>query len=509
MIEDLTKQLNNLSFSTLFNSIVDATLLVDEGGQIVLANESAEQLLGFGADELKGLDVEALIPKMYRGHHAYLRHDFFNNPVKRSMGQGRNLVVLTKDGSELPVDISLSPINSNEEKFVLVTFHTINRLLEVESSLKSSEERLRLAKASAGLGVFDIDLVLDSAQCDTLVYKLFGFQRNIRIGYQHFVDAIDVVDQAKWQAMFEKATTSSNDGNYQIEFRINDKQNQAKHWLYIAGRVFFKKDQAVRMLGVVQDTTKQKQLQQKLNEQRIELETLFKTQIAIQTASAIAHEINQPLAAISAYSEVALFALKSEAPDIDRLNRSLLGCVSQANRAGKSLHELMEFLQKGKVELEPTDLNEVVLEALDITQHNGYGGFKSLLDLEPDLPKVLANHTQLQKVLVNLLRNGVEASQNIGVPIAEIQVLVRTHAELKMAEVIIQDNGPGLTDEVKERIFEPFFTTKEHGVGMGLAISRSLIEACGGQLWFDINHRDGAAVHLTLPFVINETMSNL
>ena len=509
MIEDLTKFLDNLSFSTLFNSIADATLLVDERGQIVLANESAEQLLGFSVDELNGLGVEALIPIMYREHHVYLRHDFFKNPAKRSMGKGRNLVVLTKNGSELPVDISLSPINNNEEKFVLVTFHTINRLLEVESSLKSSEERLRLAKASAGLGVFDIDLELDVAQCDTLVCKLFGFQRNIRIGYQCFVDAIDVIDQPKWQAMFEKATISSNDGDYQIEFRVNNKQNQNKHWLYVAGRVFFSKEKAVRMVGVVQDTTKQKEMQKKLNEQRIELETLFKTQIAIQTASAIAHEINQPLAAISAYSEVALFALKSEKPDFDRLNRSLLGCVAQAHRAGKSLHELMEFFQKGKVELEPTDLNEVVLEALDITQHNGYGGFKSVLELEPDLPKVQANHTQLQKVLVNLLRNGVEAAQNIGVPIAEIQVLVRTHAELKVAEVIIQDNGPGLTDEVKERIFEPFFTTKEHGVGMGLAISRSLIEACGGQLWFDFNHRDGAAVHLNLPFAKNETISNL
>jgi C4-dicarboxylate-specific signal transduction histidine kinase len=205
---------------------------------------------------------------------------------------------------------------------------------------------------------------------------------------------------------------------------------------------------------------------------------------------------------------VALYALKADRPDLERLNRSLLGCVTQAHRAGKSLHELMEFLQKGKIELSATNLNEVILEALDITQHNGYGGFKSTLDLEPELPRVLANRTQLQKVLVNLLRNGVEAAHNMGIPIAEIQVLVRTHAELKMAEVIIQDNGPGLTDEVKERIFEPFFTTKEHGVGMGLAISRSLIEANGGQLWFDVNNREGAAVHLTLPFANNEITNN-
>ncbi len=484
--------------------MADATLLVDAHGNVVLANESAEQLLGYTADELTELSVEALMPKIYREHHIFLRGDFSQRPEKREMGKGQNLVLLTKDGNEIPVDISLSPIKSNNENYILVTFHTINRLLEVESSLKVSEERLRLAKASAGLGVFDLDLLLDSAQCDALAHKLFGFQRNVLISQQDFVDAIDVIDRPKWEAMFAQATASLDDGDYQIEFRINNNQNKFVTWLYVAGRVLFSEGQAVRMLGVVQDVTKEKLLQQRLNEQRIELETLSTTQIAIQTASAIAHEINQPLAAISAYSEVALFALKAEKPDIDRLNRSLLGCVAQAHRAGKSLHELMEFLQKGKVELAPTDLNEVVLEALHITQHNGYGGFKSKLDLEPELPKVLANRTQLQKVLVNLLRNGVEAAQNIGVPIAEIQVLVRTHAELKMAEVIIQDNGPGLTDDAKERIFEPFFTTKQHGVGMGLVISRSLIEANGGQLWFDVNKSDGATVHLTLPFVSDE-----
>lgn len=255
-----------MSFASLFNSIADATLLVDEQGEIILSNESIKQMLGFSSEEIIGLNVEALMPKMYREHHAYLRNDFFKRPEKRSMGKGKNLVVLTKDGSELVVDISLSPINSNNDRFVLVTFYTVDRLLEVESSLKESEERLRLAKASAGIGVFDIDLKLNMTQCDTVVKKLFGFHRNIPVVYEDFVSAIEVLDQPKWQAMFNKASNSSEDSDYQIEFRVIDKKNHAKHWLYVAGRVFFQNGQAVRMLGVVQDTTEQRRLQQKLNE---------------------------------------------------------------------------------------------------------------------------------------------------------------------------------------------------------------------------------------------------
>jgi two-component system, LuxR family, sensor kinase FixL len=496
----LTNPLENLSFLTLFNSVADPMLLTNNEGKVVFVNEPALQMLAYDEDDIVGLEVEALMPPTYREHHERLRNDFFRRPEKRSMGNGKNLVVLTQDGRELPVDIGLSPIVCDEQCFTLISFRLVTKQLEAEASLITSEERLRLAKASARLGVFDVDLALNSVRYDSLIKEIFGFQSTKPITYDHFVSMIDVADQDNWHAMFDHAIRAEEESEYQIEFRVNNHLSQSQHWLHAAGKVFFNNHVAIRMLGVLRDISAHKLLQQKLNEQRIELEMLSTTQIAIQTASAIAHEINQPLAAISAYSEVALYALKAETLDADRLSRSLLGCVEQAQRAGNSLHELLEFLHKGKVESSPVNLNEIVYEAVNITQHNGYGGFQSELVLEPDLPKVLANRTQLQKVLVNILRNGVEAAHNAGVPIAKIRVLVQTHADLSMAEVIVQDNGPGLTPEVKERIFEPFFTTKAHGIGMGLSISRSLIEACGGQLWFDVNNRDGASFHLTLPF---------
>lgn len=496
----MTNPLENLSFLALFNAVADAMLLVSNDGHVVMSNESAQQMFAYAADEMIGLSVESLMPISYRKHHVHLRDNFLNKPEKRSMGNGKNLVVLTQDGRELPVDIGLSPIVCDDKQYVLVIFHATDKQMLAEASLKISEERLRLAKLSAGLGVFDIDLALGVVRYDGHIRDFFDFPPNDVVAYNRFVEAIDVADRLNWQEVFDRAINTINEGDYQIEFRVNNDSNHSKRWLHAAGKVFFKNTVAVRMLGVVQDVTERKLLQQKLSKQRIELESLAKNQVAIQTASAIAHEINQPLAAISAYSEVALYALKAENLDTDRLNRSLLGCVAQAQRAGKTLHELMEFLQKGAVEVLPIDLNEVVNEALDITQHNEYGGFQSMLHLEPNLPAVLANRTQLQKVLVNLLRNGVEAAHLAGIPVAKIQVSVRTHAQLNMAEVVIHDNGPGLTPEVKQRIFEPFFTTKPNGIGMGLAISRSLIEACGGQLWFDANNADGATFHLTLPF---------
>lgn len=484
----------------LLNALADAVLLVNHDGTVMLANDSAQQMLAYSADEIIGLTVEALIPKPFNQHHAHLRTQYFKKPEKRSMGKGKNLVALSKGGVELPVDIGLSPIAIDGQHFVLVTLHATDKQIVAEASLKKSEERLRLAKLSANLGIFDVNLTTNNVQLDEFSSQVFGLSTNTLLTYPRFIAAIHIADQKHWQTMVDQAANGQEGSNYQLEFRVNNLFDQSQRWLHFAGKVFFEDEAAVRILGVAQDITEKKQLLLRLNKQRIDLDILSKKQMAIQTASAIAHEINQPLAAISAYSEVALHALKTKDLNPDRLNRSLSGCVSQAQRAGNTLHELMEFLQKGKIESTLIDLNEIVGKAVEITKHNGYGAFYSTVNLELGLPKVLANETQLQKVLVNLLQNGVEAAESTEIPIAKIHVNVSTHREPNMALVTIKDNGVGLTPAVSERMFEPFFTTKAHGIGMGLAISRSLIEASGGSLWYDTNSSNGATFHLTLPF---------
>jgi two-component system, LuxR family, sensor kinase FixL len=495
----LSKIIESIGAVELCNVIAEAMLLVNDG-TIIFANNAALTMLAYTQHEIIGLDVDHLVPEATRKKHLSYRKQFAKKPENRAMGRGENLIAITKDGRELPVDISLSTLLIEGQQLVLVMFHTIVKQVKAEASLVASEERLRLAKASAGLGVVDISLSSKQVQYDEIVGKIFGLVRKLPIDYDDFIDFLDENDQEKWREVITDAAELNRDKEFTFECRVNNRLKNNQRWIHIAGKVFLKNGIPERILGVIQNVTEYKLLQQKISKQRIELEALANKQIAIQTASAIAHEINQPLAAISAYSEVALYALKAERLDTDRLTRSLTGCVTQAQRAGNSLHELMEFLQKGKIEAIPLDLNKIVHEAINITRHHGYEAFETTLNLDPLLPKVLANETQLQKVLVNLLRNGVEAVHSAGIPFANIKVNVQTHAVLNFAEVIIQDNGPGLSKEAINRIFEPFFTTKSHGIGMGLAISRTLVEACGGSLWFDANSKAGAIFHLTLPF---------
>lgn len=382
----------------------------------------------------------------------------------------------------------------------MVSFNVANSNLDVEEALRVSEERLRLAKQAAGLGIFDYDIKRNIVYWDKQMRKFWGEPSESTISYEEFVARIHPEDRAARQEAIDCAMNPAGNGEYRAEYRVVNTANGAELWIAAMGQVYFEAGQANRLVGITRDVTEQKNIQKKLQTQRDEAESILKQQVAARTASAIAHELNQPLTAISAYSEVALHAIHNDDLDSDHLIRALEGCVEQAQRAGRSLHELLAFLQKGEVVTERLNLNEVIHDALSIVRNDGHGGFHVTLHLQQNLPAIRCNRTQVQKVLVNLLRNADEAMRAVDLPALTVSTKVQTMNEVNVALVIVQDNGPGLEPAVAKRIFEPFFTTKPTGIGMGLAISRTLIETNGGYLWLDPDTRPGAKFHFTLPF---------
>ena len=496
----MANPLKELSSQTLFDAAADAMLLVNDAGHVVEANPAALQLLEYSEAAILGLSVETLIPERFRSHYHQYRSAFFKNPEKRSMGNGIDLFALSSSGKELAVDIGLSPIKIKNALYVLITFYAADKRRETEQALRINEERLRLAKQVAGLGVFDFDRRQDIVHFDENIHTIWGISANELMDSAHLIAAIHPEDRAAGQAALEAASNPAGSGEYNVEYRVINKTDGIVRWASAIGKMHFEDGQPVRLIGVVRDITEHKMLEKTLQSQRAETESIFKQQVASRTASAIAHELNQPLAAISAYSEVALHALNDTNANPDKLKRALEGCVAQAQRAGTSLHELLAFLQEGELVTERFDLNDSVTEALTIAKGDGYKEFQPILHLEKHMPTVLANRSQVQKVLVNLLRNAVEAMRGAGVANNEITVLVRTHQDMNMAHATVKDSGPGINQDMLKRIFEPFFTTKPTGIGMGLAISRALIEANGGQLWLEPSNKTGATFHFTLPF---------
>ena len=497
----MNRSLDTLSYKTLFDSIADAMLLVDATGTIVEANAAALRLLSDSDEQLLGLKVEALLPKTLRNQHANHRKDFFNNPSKRAMAEGRNLFAINLNGAKVAVDIGLSPVEIENEHFVLASLYPSGNRQKTELALEASEERFRLARQAAGLGVYDYNLKSGIVHWDERVQEIWGGSPDKLSSYKHYKKAIHPEDTPLLETTFKDASDPKGSGAYKLEFRVINQDSGIEKWVATSGQMHFENNKAIRLVGIVQDITEHKYLEKKLLSQSSEREGIFKQQIAAHTASAIAHELNQPLAAISAYSEVALQTLNEPLTNQEKLKRALEGCVAQAQRAGTSLHELLAFLHEGELITEIFDLNEVVLEALNITKRDGYKEYQPILDLEKNIPMVKANRIQIQKVLINLIQNAVEAMRGANNNHkSEIKVIVRTNKEISMGHVTIQDSGPGISPNIVKRLFQPFFTTKPTGIGMGLAISRALVEANGGQLWLEPDTKQGATFHFTLPF---------
>ncbi|HEY8085538.1 MAG TPA: PAS domain S-box protein [Methylophilaceae bacterium] len=389
---------------------------------------------------------------------------------------------------------TLSLLNemSKEISFALDNF-------DHETMRKANEESLRLAasvyKASSeAMKVCDIDGVILTV--NPAFTKVTGYLPEEVVGKNSSILSTERHNKAFYKAMHREIDRT---GQWQGE-DWSRRKNGEEYIVRLTINSILNEDGSVHSrVSLFSDLTENKEAERIVQDYNNYTKELLKKLVATHTASAIAHELNQPLAAISAYSEVALNELSSDNMDPEHLKQILQKCVAQSQRAGKNLHELLAFLQQGsKLFTEPMDLNGVVQEALKIASSDSDYEFRPVLELGPDLPPVLANRVQLQKVLVNLSLNAAEAMHGMGG--SKLSLRVSTRAEDNMAKITIQDSGPGIDVETAKLIFQPFFTTKSSGFGLGLAISRSIIEANRGRLWFDPEVSSGATFHFTLPF---------
>lgn len=473
-------------------------VITDLDARIEYVNPAFVRVSGYRADEVIGQNPRVL----KSGHTPQKTFDTLWATLRAGHIWRGELINRRKDGQEFIEDATISPLRQADGRIThYVGVKTdITELKRAMAELHSSEERFLLARNAAGLGLYDLDILTGKLDVDERIRAFWGVGPNEPFDLETFAACLHPDDRAGIKAILQQSRDPASDGKFSAEYRVISRIDGRVHHISDSGQVHFEDGKAIRAIGIVRDISVQKQLEMEVHMQRSEMENFVHQQVAAQTAAAIAHELNQPLVAISAYSEAALRMLGSGTKDPVKFEYALQGAMTQAQRAGRTLNELLGFLHKSEVVRAPVDLNEVIRSALAIAQENNYGGFHSVVELEQGLPPVQANRLQLQKVLVNLFHNGVEAMRNAGIPSAAITIKVQTMADKNMAQVTIQDRGPGFDAQTVHRIFDPFFTTKPNGLGLGLAISRSLIEANGGRLWADIETGPGATFHIALPF---------
>jgi two-component system sensor kinase FixL len=255
--------------------------------------------------------------------------------------------------------------------------------------------------------------------------------------------------------------------------------------------------------GFVRDLTERQEAERRIQDLQAELLHASRLSVMGQMASTMAHELNQPLTAVTNYLEAGRQLLATGTGSPERLNEMMEKAIAQAQRAGDVIRRLRGFVSKGETERRIQNLNQLVEEALALALVGArQRGVRASLELDYALPPVLVDHVQVQQVVLNLVRNAVEAMEQV--ERRELTVGTRAVPEQGMAEVIVADTGPGIAPEVADRLFQPFVTTKATGMGLGLSICREIVEAHHGRLTTAPVSSGGTVFRVTLPIASRE-----
>jgi two-component system sensor kinase FixL len=252
-------------------------------------------------------------------------------------------------------------------------------------------------------------------------------------------------------------------------------------------------------IGVIRDITERHQSERQVRELTAELVHISRLSAMGQLSSSLAHELNQPLTAIMNYAEAArqMVELSGER-SLPKVKEFLAKTVEQAERAGQIIRRLRSFVEKGPVERNLEELNKVVLDASNLAAIGvRVDGIRMHFDLDETLPPISIDKIQIQQVVVNLVRNAVEVLHEV----QRRELTIRTRSDADSQEVSVCDTGPGLDPAIAEKLFTPFLTTKKDGMGIGLSISRSIVEAHNGQLWAEPNPGGGTIFRFRLPLI--------
>jgi len=367
----------------------------------------------------------------------------------------------------------------------------------VEQSLRESQERITLAATAADLGLWEWDIVrdeiwftnpsrlhLDLAVCAPM--DCAGFIRLV-----HPDDGEDVT----------RALTQSMHGNgdYERTYRVVLPSGQVR-WVASIGRVEFDTaHKPVWLRGVSRDITRSQQVEHQVQQHRDELAHLSRVAVLGELSGSLAHELNQPLAAILCNAQAAQRMLAQDGADLHELREILRDIVADDRRAGEIIQGLRQLFKRGEIQRQQIDVNALVRHVLKLAQSELVNKDVDLhTALAENLPLISGDGVQLQQLLLNLITNACNTMSDIEAPGRRLVIRTRFSPSEGVC-VTVSDWGHGIPDDNLERIFEPFFTTRPEGMGLGLAVCRTIISVHRGRLWAENNADRGASFHCLLP----------
>jgi PAS domain S-box-containing protein len=478
------------------DAIVTAIVSKDLNGIIASWNSGAEKLFGYTAAEVIGEPVTILIPPDRMNEETQI----LGRIKRREQVIHYETARRRKDGSEIDVSLTVLPILDKSGKVI-----GASKIARDITERKRAEERLRRSEAYLAEGqrlshtgswawnVHTGDLFWSQEQ-----YRIFGLDpEKVKPSYEMAFEIVHPEDRPILRRDFEKAVNEQRD--FESDYRITRPGGTIRHIHSLCHPVFNESGALIEYVGTVVDMTECKHAEEAARSAQSELAHAARALTLAELTASIAHEVNQPLGAIVADGQACLRLLARDEPGFEEV-REAVGCmISDAMRAHKVIRRIRALLKKNAHEKAPLDINETIQEVIALTA--GELGKNQVLlrtELEADLPPVLGDRVELQQVLLNLILNGCEAMSGSGWRPRELLISSRK-CETNEVMVSVRDSGVGIDPQTAELLFDAFFTTKEGGLGLGLSISRRIIEAHGGRIWSAPNEDRGATLWFTLP----------
>jgi len=460
---------------SIFDNMQDIFFRVDRQGFIRMVSPSVARL-GYRPNELIGLDT-----RLFASDAAERAR--INSMLMTTTPYGEfELVLHAKDGTAVPISVNARMITDDDGQFAGIEgiLRDISERKRVEDRLRESEERYRRLYDDNPAMYFTVDASGLVLSVNRFGAEQLGCTPSALVG-RPVTDLVVPADRDAVHAHLARCLAHLNETQH-WEFR-KVRHDGSVFWVRETARAVQPGDGQPVVLIVCEDITAQKRAEELAYQHRAELAHVARVSTMGELAAGLAHEINQPLGAIVNYTRGTQRRLRAGTMELPALLDALEEISVLGMRCGDIIRRLRGFIRKSAATFEWVDLNVLARDVGALTEPDArQRGVSIIYDLAPDLPLVRVDRIQIEQVVLNLMRNAIEAMERLDVG-EKIVTVTTCPADDGGVEVAISDTGAGLTDEQLVQSFEPFFTTKATGLGLGLGISRSIVEAHGGRLW--------------------------
>ncbi len=491
--------------AAILDSVLDCIITIDHEARITEFNPAAELTFGYRRDEVIGRYMaDIIIPPSLREKHRHGFARYLATGEARVLGRRVEIVAMRADQSEFPVELAITRTPLDGPPSFTGYLRDITELKRNESALREahaqvarSEERWRSVFENSAIGVALTDLNGRFLAANPVYEEMLGYTEE-ELKKLSFLDITPEEDVEPTQTLVGELLAGTRQ-QFQIEKQYRRK-NGSLIWVRNNVSVVPGTERVPRFLmALSEDITRRRLSEEALGKARSELANVARvTSLGVLTAS-IAHEVNQPLSGIITNASTCLRMLSSDPANVEGARETARRTIRDGNRMSDVITRLRALFGKKEAAAETLDLNEAALEVIALSsaefQENRVILRRELAD---DLPLITGDRVQLQQVILNLLRNGTDAMS--AVEDRPRQLLIRTERdEGDRVRLMVQDSGVGFDPQAAERLFEAFYTTKGDGMGIGLSVSRSIIESHRGRLWATPNDGPGAAFSFSIP----------